>query len=73
METTIFMNGQSQAVRIPKEFRLNGRVCEIQKRGKDLIIREKPKQSWSDFFKNYQGAPDFETERNHSTGRDIDL
>lgn len=34
METTIFMNGQSQAVRIPKEFRLNGRVCEIQKEEK---------------------------------------
>ena len=73
METTIFMNGQSQAVRIPKEFRLNGHVCEILKRSKELIIREKPKQSWSDFFKNYQGFPDFEIERNHSAPRNIDL
>ena len=73
METTIFMNGQSQAIRIPKEFRLRGRVCEIRKRGKELIIREKPQQSWSDFFANYQGAEDFEIERNHSAGRGIDL
>lgn len=73
METTIFMNGRSQAVRIPKEFRLSGHVCEIQKIGNELIIREKTKQSWSDFFKNYQGFPDFEIERNYSVGRDIDL
>lgn len=73
METTIFMNGQSQAIRIPKEFRLKGRVCEIQKQGKELIIREKSEQSWSDFFKNYQGAADFAIERNYSEHRKIDL
>lgn len=73
METTIFMNGKSQAIRIPKEFRLNGCVCDIQKKGKELIIREKPEQGWSDFFKNYQGAADFEITRNRSVGRDIDL
>lgn len=73
METTIFMNGQSQAIRIPKEFRLRGRICEIQRRGKELIIREKPQQSWSDFFAEYQGAENFEIERNHSASRRIDL
>lgn len=73
MDTTIFMNGQSQAVRIPKEFRLRGRICEILKRGKELIIREKPEQSWVDFFATYEGCKDFEIERNSSLPRDIKL
>jgi virulence-associated protein VagC len=29
METKIFKNGQFQAVRIPKAYRLSGTVCEI--------------------------------------------
>lgn len=42
----IFMSGNSQAVRIPKEFRLKGDEVEIQKRGKTLVLR--PKQtSWT--------------------------
>lgn len=42
----IFMSGNSQAVRIPKEFQLKGDEVEIQKRGDTLILRPKRK-TWA--------------------------
>ena len=42
----IFKSGNSQAVRIPKEFKLEGDEVEIQKRGDALLLRPKRK-SWS--------------------------
>ena len=44
-KTKIFMSGNSQAVRIPREFQLEGDEVEIQRRGNTLIIRPK-KQTW---------------------------
>jgi antitoxin VapB len=73
METTIFTNGQSQAIRIPKDFRLKGTVCEISKKGNELIIREKHRTGWKHFFETYDGVPEFEFERNHTSGRKIEL
>jgi antitoxin VapB len=73
VETTIFRNGQSQAVRIPKDFRLNGTTCEIIKKGKALIIREKRPLTWRPFFEVYQHASEFEIERNSGAGRKIEL
>jgi len=42
----IFMSGNSQAVRIPKEFQLKGDEVEIQRRGDTLVLRPKRK-SWA--------------------------
>ena len=42
----IFMSGNSQAVRIPKEFQLTGDEVEIRKRGDTLVLRPK-KKSWA--------------------------
>ncbi len=42
----IFMSGNSQAVRIPKEFQLKGAEVEIHKRGDTLVLRPK-KKSWA--------------------------
>jgi len=67
------MNGQSQAVRIPKNYRLKGSVCEISKKGDMLIIKEKATVGWRTFLENFSGFPDFEVERNHSSTRNIDL
>jgi antitoxin VapB len=39
----IFKSGNSQALRLPKEFQFHSKEVEIFKRGKDVIIREKPK------------------------------
>ena len=42
----IFKSGNSQAVRIPKEFQLEGDEVEIQKKGEVLVLRPK-KKSWA--------------------------
>ncbi len=46
--TKLFMSGNSQAVRIPREFQLEGAEVEIQRRGNTLVIRPK-KQTWQPF------------------------
>ena len=45
-KTRLFMSGNSQAVRIPREFQLEGKEVEIQRRGNTLVIRPK-KLSWA--------------------------
>ncbi len=35
----VFMSGRSQAVRIPKAFRLDAEKVEIVKQGKDLLLK----------------------------------
>ena len=47
----IFRSGNSQAVRIPKEFQLEGDEVEIQKKGSSLVLRPK-KQSWSSLIES---------------------
>ncbi len=50
MDTIIFKSGNSQAVRIPKEFRLNCKIADISKCGNRLIIKEKKEISWNEIF-----------------------
>lgn len=38
----VFQSGNSQAVRLPKEFRLKSRQVEILRRGDEIVLREKP-------------------------------
>lgn len=38
----VFQSGNSQAVRLPKEFRLNVEQVEIFRRGDELVLREHP-------------------------------
>lgn len=63
----IFRSGNSQAVRIPKEFRMEGDVVEIERKGDSLVLRPKRK-SWAalvrsldkftdDFMKNGRHQP----------------
>jgi len=37
----VFKSGNSQAIRLPKEYRFNGSDVEIFKRGDELVLREK--------------------------------
>lgn len=41
----VFRSGNSQAVRIPKEFQLEGDEVEIRRKGDTLILRPK-RHSW---------------------------
>lgn len=38
----VFMSGNSQAIRLPKEFRLRSSRVTIERHGDALVIREKP-------------------------------
>jgi antitoxin VapB len=39
----VFRSGNSQAVRLPKQFRLSGKEVEIFRRGNEIVLREKGK------------------------------
>lgn len=40
MIAKVFQSGNSQAVRLPKEFRLNSSEVEIFRRGDEIVLRE---------------------------------
>lgn len=63
MESTakIFKNGRSQAVRLPKEFRLEGTEVKISKKGKQIILEPLEKAEWPrGFWATFTPDPDFE-------------
>jgi antitoxin VapB len=37
----VFRSGNSQAVRLPKQFRLKSKEVEIYRRGDEIVLREK--------------------------------
>ena len=39
----VFKSGNSQAVRLPKDFRLSSAEVEIFRRGDEIVLREKPR------------------------------
>jgi antitoxin VapB len=47
----VFRSGNSQAVRLPKEFQIDANEVEISKRGDEIILRPKPK-SWDEYFRH---------------------
>ena len=38
----VFKSGNSQAVRLPKEFRVKSKELQIERRGDEIVLREKP-------------------------------
>ena len=59
----IFRSGNSQAVRIPKEFQMEGDEVEIQRKGNTLVLRPK-KKSWTSLVKSLeQFTEDFMSHR----------
>lgn len=39
----VFKSGNSQALRLPRQFRLDGTEVEIFRRGDEIVLREKPR------------------------------
>ncbi len=61
----LFTNGQSQAVRLPKNFRFEGKEVYIRKVGNEVILSLK-KPSWKTFFAMKNAFDDdFLTERDN--------
>ncbi len=60
----LFKNGQSQAVRLPKEFRMEGDEVYIKKQGEAIVLLPK-KRSWEPLFDSLNRfEKDFRIERN---------
>ena len=55
MTTTLFVNGRSQAVRIPKELRFEGREVTIRRLGDGVLLVPLKASTWPDgFFESIQ-------------------
>lgn len=58
METAkLFQNGNSQAVRLPKEFRISGTEVKIYKKGNQVIL-EPIEATWDALFESLAEFPD---------------
>ena len=69
----LFMNGRSQAVRLPAEFRFPGREVLIERHGDAVMLRPKP-EGWDDFFARPSQVPeDFLAERKDGPPEDREL
>lgn len=63
-KTTVFVNGRSQAIRIPKEYRFNDKEVFIDKIGSVIRIIQ-IKNSWSPFLESLNSfSEDFMKNRN---------
>lgn len=70
----IFMNGRSQAVRLPKEYRFNTDEVYITKQGDSIIISAK-EPTWDEFFDSKPAFGDEFLQERHdeqSQERDFD-
>lgn len=60
----VFTSGNSQAVRLPKQFRLDTTEVFIYKEGNQLILTPKM-NSWDGFIEGFSGfSDDFSTQEN---------
>ncbi len=62
----LFMNGRSQAVRLPKEFRLPGEEVRIHREGRRIVL-EPITDGWSEAFWSSFGAWDEDIPRLDAT------
>ena len=65
--TRVFKSGNSQAVRLPKEFTVKSKELEIFRRGDEIVLRE-PAKGLARAFDLLAGLPDdFLAEGRHDT------
>ena len=53
----LFKNGRSQAVRLPKEFRMPGKEVRVYKEGSRVVL-EPLETTWDAMTKSLSGFPD---------------
>lgn len=69
----VFKNGRSQAIRLPKEFRVDTTEVYIEKIGDSLIITPKRQSRWDSMRKALEDMEDFEIERNQPAVQEREL
>ena len=65
----VFQSGNSQAVRLPKQFRLSSTKVEIFRRGDEIVLRERP-QNLARAFELLCALPKLEREEAPAQERD---
>ena len=53
-KTKIFNNGNSQAVRLPKEFRFEGKEIILRKVANGVLLMSQDKNIWKNWFDNLE-------------------
>jgi antitoxin VapB len=64
-KTTVFQSGNSQAVRLPKEFRFTSKTVEIFRRGNEVVLRERPRTVGEMLDQAFADLPPL-TEKDHA-------
>ena len=54
----VFKSGNSQAIRLPKEFRLKVTQVELVREGDDIVIRQPKKSTLMDAYDAFAGIAD---------------
>lgn len=54
----VFTSGNSQAIRLPKEFRVETRTLEIFRRGQEIVLRIPKTENISPAFELLRSLPD---------------
>jgi antitoxin VapB len=73
MLAKVFQNGRSQAVRLPKEFRVDTEEVYIEKIGHSIIIMPKEKSRWDVMRHALEDMEDLILERNQPDLQERDL
>ena len=69
----VFMNGRSQAIRLPKEFRFDTDEVYITREGENIIISPR-KPTWDEFFDTQSVfTDDFLSDRDNSLPQERDF
>lgn len=73
MLAKVFQNGRSQAIRLPKEYRVNSDEVYIEKIGHSIIITPKEKSKWDVMRKALDDLGELELEREQLPLQERDL
>ena len=66
----VFMSGNSQAVRLPKQFQLQSRRVHIERRGEEIVLRELP-QTMAAFMNKLPMIADWPDAGNEGTDKPV--
>ena len=69
----VFKNGRSQAVRLPKEFRVSGDEVYIEKIGHSILIIQKEESKWDVMRKALDDLSEFDFDRDQPEVQSRDL
>ena len=73
MLAKVFQNGRSQAIRLPKEYRVDADEVYIEKIGNSIMIMPKEKSKWDIMRHALNNMEDFSIQRNQPNIQKRDL